>query len=75
MAQQVKDPVLSLLCLSSLLWHGFNLWPGNFCMPWAWQKKKKKKKKKNTYGGKISRYEKKLRKKLSVPGLYDRKGM
>ena len=24
MAQQVKDPVLSLL------WHGFNPWPGNF---------------------------------------------
>ena len=33
MAQWVKDPVLSLL------WHGFDPWPGNFCMPWAWPKK------------------------------------
>ena len=29
----VKDPVLSLL------WH-FNLWPGNFGMPWVWPKQK-----------------------------------
>ena len=28
----VKDLVLSLL------WHGFNPWPRNFCMPWAWPK-------------------------------------
>ena len=33
-AQWVKDPTLSLpwLCL---LWHGFEPWPGTFCMPWA----------------------------------------
>ena len=31
----VKDLVLSLL------WLRFDLWPGNFCMPWMWQKKKK----------------------------------
>ena len=36
---------MSLLWQGSLLWHGFNSWPGNFCMPWAWPKKKKKKKK------------------------------
>ena len=38
-AQQVKDPALSLL------WHRFDPWPGNFRMLWAWPKKKKKKKK------------------------------
>ena len=32
MAQWLKDPVLSLLWLGSLLWCGFNPWPGNFCM-------------------------------------------
>ena len=26
----VKDPVLSLL------WPGFDPWPGNFCMSWGW---------------------------------------
>ena len=36
MAQQIKDPRLSLL------WHRFNPIPGNFHMPWAWPKKKKK---------------------------------
>lgn len=30
-AQQVKDPVFSLLWLRSLLWLGFDPWPGNFC--------------------------------------------
>ena len=40
MAQGIKD--LALL----LLWHGFNLWPGNFHMPWVWPKKKKKERKK-----------------------------
>ena len=30
----VKDPALSLL------WLGFNPWPWNFHMPWAWPKKK-----------------------------------
>ena len=24
-----------------LRWHGFDPWPGNFCMPWVWAKKKK----------------------------------
>ena len=31
-AQQVEDLVLLLLWLRSLLWHGFNPWPGNFHM-------------------------------------------
>ena len=31
-AQQVKDPGLSLV------WLGVNPWPWNFCMPWAWPK-------------------------------------
>ena len=39
MEQQVKDLVLSLQQLRSLLWHGFNPWPGNFHMPQAWPKK------------------------------------
>ena len=39
MAQQVKDPVLSLLWLGSLLTHTFDTWPGNFHMPWVWAKK------------------------------------
>ena len=33
MAQQVKDPVLSLLWLWSRLWHRFDPWPKNFRMP------------------------------------------
>ena len=33
MAQQVKDPVLLLQQLGSLLWRGFDPWPGNFHMP------------------------------------------
>ena len=28
----VKDVALSLLWLGSLLWHGFDPWPGNFCI-------------------------------------------
>ena len=32
--QWLKDPVLSLL------WHGFDPWPQNFCMVWAWPRKK-----------------------------------
>ena len=32
---EIKDSVLLLL------WHGFDPWPGNFCMLQAWQKKKK----------------------------------
>lgn len=38
--QQVKDSVLSLQWLGSLLRHGFDSWPGNFCMPQAWPNKK-----------------------------------
>ena len=34
-AQCVKDPALSLQQLRSLLWHGFDPWPGNFCMSWV----------------------------------------
>ena len=36
----VKDLVLSLLSLGSLLWPGFSLCPGNLCMLWAWLKEK-----------------------------------
>ena len=32
LGQQVKDLELSLQPLGSLLWHRFDLWPGNFCM-------------------------------------------
>ena len=39
---RVKDLALSLQCLGSLLWHGFNPWPGRFCMPQVWQGKKKR---------------------------------
>ena len=42
--QQVKDPVLSLQQLGSLLWHGFDLWPRNFHMAWVCQKKTNKNK-------------------------------
>ena len=42
-AQWVKDHALTPQWLRSLLWHGFNPWPKNFCMPWARPKKKKKK--------------------------------
>lgn len=41
-AQQVEDPLLSLLRLGLLLWQGFDSWPGNSPMPWCGQKKKKK---------------------------------
>ena len=43
-ALAVKDLVLSLLWLGSLLWCRFDPWPGNFCMQRAQPKKKKKKK-------------------------------
>ena len=36
MAQQIKDPALSLLWLGLLLWCRFSPWPRNFCMPSAW---------------------------------------
>ena len=41
-AQQVRDPVLSLLLLQLLLWCRFSPWSGNFHRPWAWPKRKKK---------------------------------
>jgi len=42
MAQWVKDPALSLLCLGLLLWCGFDPWLGNFRMLWVRPKGKKK---------------------------------
>ena len=39
--QWVKDPMLSLQWLRSLLWHRFNPWPANFHMPWGWPKERK----------------------------------
>ena len=42
MAQWVKDPLLSLLCPGSLLRHGFDPWPGNFCMPQVGPENEKK---------------------------------
>ena len=41
MSQGVKDLALSLLWLWLLLWHGFDPWPGNFCMLWTWPRTKK----------------------------------
>ena len=41
MAQQVKDLVLSLQQLRSLLVHRFDPWPENFHMPRLWPKRKK----------------------------------
>ena len=38
-AQWVKDLVLSLQQLRSLLWCGFHPWPRNFCMLWVQPKK------------------------------------
>ena len=40
--QLVKDPVLSLLQLGSLLWHMFNPWPGNFHILQVQPKKERK---------------------------------
>ena len=37
--QWVKDLMLSRQWLESLLWHRFDPWPGNFYMPWVWQRK------------------------------------
>ena len=39
-AQEAKDPRLSLLWLWLLLWLGFNPWPRNLCVSWAQWKKK-----------------------------------
>ena len=38
----VKEPVLSLLWLGSVLWHVFDHWPRNFCMLLADQNRNKK---------------------------------
>ena len=45
MAQQVKDPALSLQWLSLLLWFWFSPWPGNVYMLWTCPPQQKKKKK------------------------------
>ena len=44
MAQQAKDPALSLQQLGFLLWHRLDPWPRNFYMPQCKKKKKKEKK-------------------------------
>ena len=41
MALGVKDPLMSLQWLRSLLWHEFVPWSWNLCMPRAWQKKER----------------------------------
>ena len=45
----LKDLVLSRQWLRSLLWLGFNPWPGNFPVPWAQPKKNKQKQKQNSW--------------------------
>ena len=40
MEQRIKDPVLSLQQLRSLLWQGFGPWPQNFHVPPMWPKTK-----------------------------------
>ena len=40
MMQQAKDPASSLWWCGSLLGSVFVCQPGNFPMPWVWQKKK-----------------------------------
>ena len=41
-AQRVDDPAWSLLWLELLLWHKFDPWLGNFCMPQGKTKNKNK---------------------------------
>ena len=48
-AQQFKDPALLQLWHRSQLWLGFDPWPRNFHMPWAWSKKKEKKRERNYF--------------------------
>lgn len=48
MEQQVKDPALPLQQFGSLLWHGFNSWPGQLPHAAGVAKKKKKEKKVGT---------------------------
>ena len=40
--QQVKDLALSLQWLGLLLWRGFDPWPGNFHLLWAWPESQNK---------------------------------
>ena len=46
-AQQVKDPALSLLQIWLLPWQGFDPWPRDFCILQAQPKNKKQNKTKN----------------------------
>ena len=39
MNQEFPDSLVVQDSVSSLLWLGFHLRPGNFCMPWVWPKK------------------------------------
>ena len=41
-AHWIKDLVLLLQRLRSLLWYGFNPWAGNFCMLWPKERKPEK---------------------------------
>ena len=50
MAQQVKDPVLSLMWLWFLLWRGFHPWPCEVHMPWMVPEKKNRL---NLLGGRV----------------------
>ena len=47
MAQRAKDPA------RSLLWHGFETWPGNFRMPWVQPNEKKIKTRQSYNGGEL----------------------
>lgn len=43
MAQWIKELALSLQWPEGLLpWHGFSLWPGNFCLPQVQPEKKER---------------------------------
>ena len=42
LVQWVKDSASSLQRLGSLLWRGFDPWPGNFQMLWVWPKQTNK---------------------------------
>ena len=53
MAQWVKEPALSLQHVESLLWRGFDLWPGLQYAVGTPKKKKKKKKAAATAKGKL----------------------
>ena len=69
MAPQVKDLVLSLLWLRSLVWHGFDPWPGKLHMLQARPQGKKEEK-----GGRQNLYWTVQARRLaclggSVPGL------